>query len=196
MFGTPEMRKWYFLSPFGMNRLVCRGTRTQNLSSLTAMTITTGSVVLFDYTLTDDEKDIIDSSKDGGPLAYLHGEGQIVKGLEKAMEGRKAGDSFSITVSPEEAYGLPDPEKIAVVTADQIEGGEDLEEGMQLEASNDEGEQIVVVSKIEGNKVTLDGNHPLAGMTLHFDIAIREVRQATAEEIAHGHVHGPGGHHH
>jgi len=110
--------------------------------------------------LTDDDRDIIDSSKDGGPLAYLHGEGQIVKGLEKAMEGRKAGDSFSVTVAPEEGYGLPDPEKIAVVTADQIEGGEDLEEGMQLEASNEAGEQIVVVSKIEGNKVTLDGNHP------------------------------------
>jgi FKBP-type peptidyl-prolyl cis-trans isomerase SlyD len=160
------------------------------------MKISTNSVVVFDYTLTDDDKDIIDSSKDGGPLAYLHGEGQIVKGLEKAMEGRKAGDSFSVTVAPEEGYGLPDPEKIAVVTADQIEGGEDLEEGMQLEASNDEGEQIVVVSKIEGNKVTLDGNHPLAGMTLHFDITIREVREATAEEIEHGHVHGPGGHHH
>ncbi len=160
------------------------------------MTITTGSVVLFDYTLTDDDKDIIDSSRDGGPLAYLHGEGQIVKGLEKAMEGRKAGDSFSVTVAPDEAYGMPDPEKIAVVTADQIEGGEDLEEGMQLEAANDEGEQIVVVSRIEGNNVTLDGNHPLAGMTLHFDITIREVREATAEEIEHGHVHGPGGHHH
>jgi len=160
------------------------------------MTIDSGSVVLFDYTLTDDEKDIIDSSKEGGPLAYLHGEGQIVKGLEKAMTGKKAGDTFSVTVTPEEGYGLPDPEKIAVVTADQIEGGEDLEEGMQLEASNEEGEQIVVVSKIEGNKVTLDGNHPLAGITLHFDITIREVRSATAEEIAHGHVHGPGGHHH
>ena len=87
------------------------------------MTIDSGSVVLFDYTLTDDEKDIIDSSKEGGPLAYLHGEGQIVKGLEKAMTGKKAGDTFSVTVTPEEGYGLPDPEKIAVVTADQIEGG-------------------------------------------------------------------------
>lgn len=160
------------------------------------MIITKGSVVLFDYTLTDDEKDIIDSSKEGGPLAYLHGEGQIVKGLEKAMEGRKAGDAFSVTVDPEEAYGIHDPSKIATVTADQIEGGDELEEGMQLEASNGEDEQIVVVSKIEGDKVTLDGNHPLAGMTLHFDITIREVREATEEEIEHGHVHGPGGHHH
>ena len=160
------------------------------------MTITTDTVVLFDYTLTDDDHEIIDSSKDGGPLAYLHGTGQIVKGLEKAMEGRKPGDSFKISVSPEEGYGLPDPEKIAVVSADQIEGGDELEEGMQLEASSDQGEQIVVVTKIEGNKVTLDGNHPLAGMNLHFDITIREVRTATAEELAHGHVHGPGGHHH
>jgi len=162
------------------------------------MTITRGSVVLFDYTLTDDDKELIDSSKDGGLLAYLHGEQQIVKGLEKAMEGKKAGDSFKISIAPEEGYGPIDQAKIAVVEADQIEGGDELEEGMQLEASHDseEGEQIVVVSKIEGNKVTLDGNHPLAGMNLHFDITIREVRAATAEEIEHGHVHGPGGHHH
>ena len=162
------------------------------------MTITKGSVVLFDYTLTDDDKELIDSSKDGGLLAYLHGEQQIVKGLEKAMEGKKAGYSFKISIAPEEGYGPIDQAKIAVVEADQIEGGDELEEGMQLEASHDseEGEQIVVVSKIEGNKVTLDGNHPLAGMNLHFDITIREVRAATAEEIEHGHVHGPGGHHH
>ena len=160
------------------------------------MTITTGSVVLFDYTLTDDDKEIIDSSREEGALAYLHGEGQIVNGLEKAMEGKKAGDTFKVSVSPEEGYGLPDASKIAVVTADQIEGGEELEEGMQLEASNEEGEQIVVVSKIEGDRITLDGNHPLAGMTLHFDVTIREVRTASAEEIEHGHVHGPGGHHH
>jgi len=162
------------------------------------MTITKGSVVLFDYTLTDDDKELIDSSKDGGLLVYLHGEQQIVKGLEKAMEGKKAGDSFKISIAPEEGYGPIDQAKIAVVEADQIEGGDELEEGMQLEASHDseEGEQIVVVSKIEGNKVTLDGNHPLAGMNLHFDITIREVRAATAEEIEHGHVHGPGDHHH
>ena len=160
------------------------------------MTITAGSVVLFDYTLTDDASEVIDSSHDGGALAYIHGEGQIVKGLERAMEGRCAGDSFKISVSPAEGYGLHDPSKIAVVSADQIEGGEELEEGMQLEASNEAGEQIVVVSKIEGNNITLDGNHPLAGMTLHFDITIREVRAATSEEIAHGHVHGPGSHHH
>jgi len=160
------------------------------------MKISKGSVVLFDYTLTDDDKEIIDSSKEEGALTYLHGEGQIVKGLEKAMEGRKAGDAFKITISPEEAYGIHDPAKIAVVPTDQIEGGEELEEGMQLEASHGDEEQVVVVSKIEGDQVTLDGNHPLAGMNLHFEVTIREVRAATTEEIEHGHVHGPGGHAH
>ena len=160
------------------------------------MTITHGSVVLFDYTLTDHEKDVIDSSSEGGPLAYLHGEGQIVRGLEKTMEGRKAGDAFQVTVDPSEGYGLHDPSKIVVVPADEIEGGDELEVGMQLETESDEGEQTVLVTKIEGNNVTIDGNHPLAGMPLHFDIKIREVRAATAEETEHGHVHGPGGHHH
>ena len=160
------------------------------------MTITHGSVVLFDYTLTDIEKDVIDSSSEGGPLAYLHGEGQIVRGLEKTMEGRKAGDAFQITVAPSEGYGLHDPSMIVVVPADEIEGGDELEVGMQLETESDEGEQTVLITKIEGNNVTIDGNHPLAGMPLHFDIKIREVRAATAEETEHGHVHGPGGHHH
>jgi FKBP-type peptidyl-prolyl cis-trans isomerase SlyD len=160
------------------------------------MTITHGSVVLFDYTLTDHEKDVIDSSSEGRPLAYLHGNGQIVKGLEKAMEGKKDGDAFQVTVDPSEGYGLHDPAKIVVVPADEIEGGDELEVGMQLETESDAGEQTVVISKIEGNNVTIDGNHPLAGMPLHFDIKIREVRAATAEETEHGHVHGPGGHHH
>ena len=160
------------------------------------MIITTGSVVLFDYTLTDDEGEIIDSSAEEGALAYLHGEGQIVPGLEKAMEGKSAGNSFKVTVEPTEGYGLHDPAKITVVPADEIEGGDELEEGMQLETENESGEQTVVISKIEGNNVTIDGNHPLAGMPLHFDIQIREVRAATAEEIEHGHVHGTGGHQH
>ena len=160
------------------------------------MQITSGSVVVFDYTLTDDDKEIIDSSTGSEPLAYIQGEGQIVPGLEKAMEGKKAGDSFSISIAPEEAYGLHDPENISVVPADQIEGGEDLEEGMQLHTEGEFGEQTVLITKIVGNEVTIDGNHPLAGLTLHFDIAIRDVRAATEEELDHGHVHGEGGHHH
>jgi FKBP-type peptidyl-prolyl cis-trans isomerase SlyD len=160
------------------------------------MQITPGSVVVFDYTLTDDDKDIIDSSVGSEPLAYIQGEGQIVPGLEKAMEGKKAGDSFKISLPPEEGYGVHDPENISVVPADQIEGGEELEEGMQLHTEGEFGEQTVIITKIVGNEVTIDGNHPLAGMTLHFDINIRDVRPATDEERDHGHVHGPGGHHH
>jgi FKBP-type peptidyl-prolyl cis-trans isomerase SlyD len=160
------------------------------------MQITPGSVVVFDYTLTDDDKDIIDSSVGSEPLAYIQGEGQIVPGLEKAMEGKKAGDSFKISLPPEEGYGVHDPENISVVPADQIEGGEELEEGMQLHTEGEFGEQTVIITKIVGNEVTIDGNHPLAGMTLHFDISIRDVRPATDEERDHGHVHGPGGHHH
>jgi FKBP-type peptidyl-prolyl cis-trans isomerase SlyD len=160
------------------------------------MQITPGSVVVFDYTLTDDDKDIIDSSVGSEPLAYIQGEGQIVPGLEKAMEGKKAGDSFKISLPPEDGYGVHDPENISVVPADQIEGGEELEEGMQLHTEGEFGEQTVIITKIVGNEVTIDGNHPLAGMTLHFDISIRDVRPATDEERDHGHVHGPGGHHH
>ena len=160
------------------------------------MQITTGSVVVFDYTLTDDDKDIIDSSTGSEPLAYIQGEGQIVPGLEKAMEGKKAGDSFKMSVSPEEGYGVHDPENISIVPADQIEGGDELEEGMQLHTEGEFGEQTVLITKVDGNEMTIDGNHPLAGMTLHFDITIREVRPATKEELDHGHVHGPGGHHH
>ena len=160
------------------------------------MKITTGSVVVFDYTLTDDDKDVIDSSKGSEPLAYIHGEGQIVRGLEKAMEGKSAGDSFKISIAPEEGYGVHDPENISVGPADQIEGGEELEEGMQLHTEGKFGEQTVIITKIVGNEVTIDGNHPLAGMTLHFDVTIREVRNATKEELDHGHVHGAGGHHH
>ena len=112
------------------------------------------------------------------------------------MEGRSAGESFQISIAPEEGYGIHDPENISVVPADQIEGGEELEEGMQLHTEGEFGEQTVIITKIVGNDVTIDGNHPLAGMTLHFDVTIREVRDATREELDHGHVHGAGGHQH
>jgi FKBP-type peptidyl-prolyl cis-trans isomerase SlyD len=157
------------------------------------MQITSGKVVFIDYTLTDDDQEIIDSSRGGDPLGYVHGAGQIVPGLEKALEGARAGDSLKVVVAPEEGYGLSDPENIAVIPASQIEGVDDLTEGTQLEA---EGGQTVIVTKIEGDEVTIDANHPLAGMTLHFDVTVKEVRDADPDEISHGHVHGEGGHHH
>jgi len=160
------------------------------------MQISAGSVVLFDYILTDDDKDIIDSSEGSEPLAYIQGEGQIVPGLEKEMEGRSAGEYFKSSIPAEEGYGLHDPQNISVVPLHQIDGGEELEEGMQLHTEGEFGEETVIITKIEGNEVTIDGNHPLAGMTLHFEISIRDVRAATKEELEHGHVHGPSGHSH
>ncbi len=160
------------------------------------MQISDGKVVLIDYTLTDDDGELIDSSTGAEPLAYVQGAGQIVPGLEKALSGRSAGDSFKVSVGPAEGYGLHDVENVAVIPADQIEGVHELEVGTQLQTDSEDGEQTVVVTKIEGNEVTIDANHPLAGLTLHFDITVREVRDATDEEISQGHAHGDGGHHH
>lgn len=160
------------------------------------MEITTGKVVSIDYTLTDDQKQTIDSSEGGDPLTYLHGVGQLIGGLEKELEGKKTGDHLVVTIAPEEGYGLRDDAKLAVVPKKSIQGVGELQVGMQLHASNGHGQQVVTITKIEGEDVTIDANHPLAGATLHFDVTVRDIRDATEEEVAHGHVHGPGGHHH
>lgn len=161
------------------------------------MQITAGKVVLFDYTLKDADQELIDSSAETGAIAIIQGAGLVVPGLEAAMEGRQAGESFSVVVPPEEGYGLIDEETIAVVSRAQIEGAEDFEVGAVLHTEDDDGEEVTVfVTKIDGDEITIDGNHPLAGEELHFDVTIREVRDATAEEITHGHVHGEGGHEH
>lgn len=160
------------------------------------MQITSGKVVRIDYTLTDDNKNTLDSSTGREPLTYLHGNDQIIFGLEKALNGKKAGDSFSVTIEPAEGYGLRDEARLVVVPRDRIQGVGELTVGMQLSSRGDHGPQSVTVSKIDGDQITLDANHPLAGENLHFDVTVRDVRPATAEEIAHGHAHGPGGHHH
>jgi len=156
------------------------------------MQITSGKVVAIDYTLTDDKKQTLDTSEGGEPLTYLHGNDQIIFGLEKALNGKKAGDSFSVRIEPEEGYGVRDDSKLMTVPRSKVQGVPNLKEGMQLQA----GKQVVTVTKIAGDEITLDGNHPLAGEVLNFDVTVRDVRAATEEEIAHGHVHGPGGHHH
>lgn len=160
------------------------------------MQITSGKVVSIDYTLTNDQKQTLDSSVGGEPLAYLHGVGQLIPGLEKALEGKKAGDALKVSVPPADGYGVRDEKKVTVVSRKQIQGVGELAEGTRLQAEGPHGMQIVTVTRIEGDKVTLDGNHPLADENLHFDVTVRDVRNATAEEISHGHVHGPGGHHH
>ena len=153
-------------------------------------------VVTLAYTLKDDDDRVIDQSDDGS-FRYLHGASNIIPGLENALDGKSAGDELSVSVPPEQAYGVHDTEKTQTVPRDMFPSGEMIEAGMQFHAQGPDGQQLVVtVVKVEDDNITVDGNHPLAGVHLNFDIKILDVRAATGEEIAHGHVHGPGGHHH
>jgi FKBP-type peptidyl-prolyl cis-trans isomerase SlyD len=160
------------------------------------MQITKNKVATFDYTLKNDQGEVLDSSDGGHPLAYLHGVGSLIPGLEKALEGRSPGDSLQVSIPPKDAYGLRDESLRQQVSLSQFDSVDNLQIGMQFLLPSEDGDRVVRVEEIQGNKVTIDGNHQLAGMTLHFDVTIREVRDATKAEKAHGHVHGPGGHHH
>jgi FKBP-type peptidyl-prolyl cis-trans isomerase SlyD len=160
------------------------------------MQIAERTVASFHYTLTNDAGKVIDTSAGREPLAYLHGAGNIVPGLEKEMVGRQVGDVFNVIVDPEEGYGMPNPMMVQVVPRDAFQGVETLEVGMEFQAQTPQGPMSVAISKIEGDEVTVDGNHPLAGQTLHFAIEVTDVRDASLEELTHGHVHGEGGHHH
>lgn len=160
------------------------------------MQIANDVVALIEYTLTDDQGNVIDSSVGGEPLAYLHGAGNIIPGLESALEGKKVGDSLKVSVAPSEGYGEKDEGLLQVVPRSMFRGVDNIEVGMQFHAQTDYGMQVITVAKVEGDNVTVDGNHPLAGQNLNFDVKVVEVRAATAEELEHGHVHGAGGHHH
>jgi FKBP-type peptidyl-prolyl cis-trans isomerase SlyD len=160
------------------------------------MKIAKNTVVTIDYTLTDDDGDVVDTSSGREPLAYLHGTGSIVPGLEAALEGRTSGDAVTVTVSPAEGYGDRDPDLVHVAMRQQFGDVSDIEVGMQFRAGSEDDAMVVTVVAIDGDRVTLDGNHPLAGVTLNFDIRVVGVRAATPSEIEHGHPHGSGGHHH
>lgn len=162
------------------------------------MQISKNKVVSLDYVLTDDQGRVIDRSNEGSTFAYLHGAKNIIPGLEQALEGHKTGDNVKVTVSPEQAYGERDDSLTQVLDRSQFQGVDQLEVGMQFHAGNADGTgiQVVTITKLDGDAVTIDANHPLAGVTLNFDVTVREVRDATAEELDHGHVHGPDGHHH
>ena len=159
------------------------------------MGITRDSVVTIHYTLKDDAGTVIDSSASGEPLAYLHGHGNIVPGLEQALSGRDAGEKLSVQVSAAEGYGEYDKELVQSVPRRTLRSIKDVQPGMHLHAQTEAGTRTVTVTRVQGDMVTLDGNHPLAGKNLNFDIQIEEVRQATEQELSHGHVHGPDGHH-
>lgn len=160
------------------------------------MQIAQNSVAAFHYTLTDDEGQVIDSSEGREPLTYLHGSGHIVPGLERQMEGRSVGDKFTADVVPEEGYGVRHEELMQEVPRAAFQGVEDIQPGMQFQGHGPQGVINVTVTKVEDDKVHIDGNHPLAGKALHFAIEVTGVREASEEELAHGHVHGEGGHHH
>ena len=153
------------------------------------MIIEKDRVVSIDYTLRDNNGNLIDSSEGSDPLEYLHGNGNIIPGLEKVLAGKKAGDKLTCFIVAADAYGERDDSLIFKVNKSEFEGA-DIEVGMQFEAHGEEGAQIVTVVGIEGEEVTIDANHPLAGETLNFDVKVVDVREATSEELEHGHVHG------
>ncbi|HET6252218.1 MAG TPA: peptidylprolyl isomerase [Tepidisphaeraceae bacterium] len=160
------------------------------------MEIGKDTVVAIDYTLTDTNGAVIDTSNGHEPLTYLHGAGSITPGLEKALEGKSAGESLTVSIGPEKGYGLRNDAMVQSVSRNAF-GDAKVEPGMQFRAEGQNaGSRVITVVSVEGDDVRIDANHPLAGQTLNFDVKIISVRAATAQEISHRHVHGPGGHHH
>ena len=160
------------------------------------MEITADRVVTIHYTLKNDAGTVLDSSAGGEPLAYIQGHGNLVAGLEKALEGKQDGNALAVSVAPADGYGIRDEALIQRVPKRSLQGSGEIKKGMQFQARTDDGMRLFTVTAVMGDMVTLDGNHPLADQTLHFEIEIVEVREATTEELEHGHVHGAGGHHH
>jgi FKBP-type peptidyl-prolyl cis-trans isomerase SlyD len=161
------------------------------------MKVEKGNVVSIDYELHFGDGKVIDASEPESPLSYLHGEGQVVPGLERALEGLSTGDARQVVIPPEDGYGPHDPRGLQTVPRKAFPAGADLEVGASMVAQGPRGESMpFTVREVQAEDVTIDFNHPLAGKTLHFAIKVRDVRAATAEELEHGHPHGEGGHDH
>jgi FKBP-type peptidyl-prolyl cis-trans isomerase SlyD len=160
------------------------------------MNITENCVASFHYTLTDGSGKVLDSSEGQEPLSYLHGAGNIIPGLEKELLGKKVGDKLNVSVKAAEAYGERDDSMVQKLPSSMFSGVDNIEAGMEFHAETEHGLQVVTVTSVENDEVTIDGNHPLAGVDLTFDVEITEIRAATEEEVNHGHAHGAGGHHH
>ncbi|CAA9892911.1 Peptidyl-prolyl cis-trans isomerase [Candidatus Methylobacter favarea] len=159
------------------------------------MQIAANRAVSIHYTLTNDEGEVLDSSVDDDALVYLHGAGNIISGLENALTGKSAGDKFKVRIPAKEAYGEVEDDRVQVISRDMFEGIDKIEVGMQFQAEVSSGPAVVTVVDIQGDDITIDGNHPLAGQALTFDVEVMDVRTATEEETAHGHIHGAGCHH-
>jgi FKBP-type peptidyl-prolyl cis-trans isomerase SlyD len=157
------------------------------------MQISKNSVVSINYTLKDENGEVLDTSDGRDPLDYIHGTGQIIPGLEGELEGRATGDDFSVVIEPDQGYGSRDESLVHEVPRSEFDTPDDIEIGMQFRVGAEGGNVIMVVADIGDENVTLDGNHPLAGVTLTFDVSVAEVREATEEEMkASQHVHGSG----
>lgn len=149
------------------------------------------------YKLTLDDGEVVDSSEGGEPLAYLHGHGNIVPGLESALEGKTSGTELKVSVKPEDGYGERDEEAVQTVPRSAFPEDASLEVDLQFQAVDQDQNPIMGrITALEGDQVTVDFNHMLAGMTLNFEVSITDIRDSTEEEQTHGHVHGPGGHQH
>lgn len=153
-------------------------------------------VVTFHYTLKNAEGEQMESSQEGDPITYLHGANNIVTGLEKAMEGHAIKDSFTAKLEPEEAYGVRNEDNIQRVGLKRLKGIGKISVGQVLNLQTNKGQVQVTVLKVGRFNVDVDGNHPLAGQQLTFDVEIADIREASKEELEHRHVHGPGGHQH
>lgn len=161
------------------------------------MIIQKNTVVTMHYTLTNGKGDVVQSSRDTEPMTYLHGTGNIIKGLEAALEGSKAGATLQVSIEPAQGYGERDEQQVQAVPRAMFPEEAEVAVGSQFQASGPQGQPIVVtVVEIGDESVTVDANHPLAGEQLNFDVEVINVRDATEEEVSHGHVHGDGGHHH
>jgi FKBP-type peptidyl-prolyl cis-trans isomerase SlyD len=160
------------------------------------MAVAQDSVVTIHYTLKDDAGEVLDSSVGAEPLAYLHGHGNLVPGLERELEGKATGDKINVTVQPADGYGDYDKQLVQRVPRRALQGIPNIRVGLRLQTQTAEGPRTVVVTNVMGDMVTLDGNHPLAGKALNFEVEVTDVRPATEEELSHGHVHGPDDHHH
>jgi FKBP-type peptidyl-prolyl cis-trans isomerase SlyD len=158
-----------------------------------AATVAKGKVVSFHYTLSDEQGEQLESSRERQPMSYLHGARNIIPGLEKALEGRSAGDAFQVTVAPAEAYGERNESNIQRISTKHFRDPRRLKPGQLVSIQTRQGPVQAVVLKVGRFNVDVDANHPLAGKTLTFDIEVTDIRDATEEESAHGHVHGPTG---
>ena len=157
------------------------------------MKISKNTIVTIEYVVRNDEGVVVDDTQEAGPLVYLHGANNIIRGLENAMEGKTAGDKFQVTVEPSEAYGEKKEANIQRISAKHFKNAKKLQPGQLLSLQTKQGPVQVTVVKVGRFNVDVDANHPMAGQTLTFDVEVTGVREATEEEITHGHVHGPGG---